>query len=374
MFSFNAFEGRWRFDTLVPSDIVLRVILAEGAILGITLALIFGHAAWLGWYRSLYNARLGAARESLTKLLDASETSKEKREQMVRQSVEALGKLPPQLQISIFKSLARNLGGQQKKMVSDLAVRAGLLALADRGLLSRRWWRRLHAARLLTVLDVGAAAIPQLLNDPNPHVRAQAAEWAGEHPRPELIRTLLKLLNDPAKICRFTAQNSLLKMGHVAVPYLSQYLLQQSSPAFPVALEVALGLAEPRFLAAALRLCGDSSPSVRAMAARLIGQIGGKEGAAALVRLLHDSEAPVRAEAARSLGKLGEWPSAPALARALSDPAWDVRRAAGLALRSLGSPGILLLRQSLNHDDKFASDMSRQILEIPTSALVRDMS
>ncbi len=372
--SYNAFAGRWRFDTLVSRDIVLRAIFVEGLILGITLALIFGHAAWLGWYKSLYNARLGAARESLTKLLDASETSTEKREEMIRRSVEALGKLPAQLQIGIFKSLARNLCGQQKKTVGDLAMRAGLLALADRGLLSHRWWRRLHAARLLTVLDGGPAVIPQLLNDTNPHVRAQAAEWAGEHPRPELIRALLKLLNDPAKICRFTAQNSLLKMGHVAVPYLSQYLLQKSSPAFAAALEVALGLAEPRFLSAALRLCRDFSPTARAMAARLIGQIGGKEGAAALVELLRDSEAQVRAEAARSLGKLGEWTSAPALANALADPAWDVRRAAGLALRSFGSPGVLLLRQSLNHEDKFACDMSRQILEIPTSALVRDMS
>jgi HEAT repeat protein len=354
--------------------VVLRAILVEGVALCILLALIYGHALWLAWFEARYQARLSGAREAITVLLDPSEMSRDEEAQKTLKAVSALGKLPLPLQIGVFKSLARNLAGQQKKKVGDLAVRAGLLTVADRGLQSRRWWKRLQAVRLLTVLDVGTASIPKLLDDANPHVRAQAAEWAGEHPRPELIRAVLKLLSDPAKICRFTAQNSLLKMGNLAVPYLSQYLLQNSRPSFPLAVEVALGLAEPRFLPAALRLCHAPSPAVRALAARLIGQMGGKEGGAALAALLRDPIAEVRAEAARSLGKLGEWPCAPALAQALCDAAWDVRRAAGLALRSLGSPGILLLRQCLSNDDKFACDMARQILEIPASALVRDMS
>ncbi len=372
--SSNASAGPWRFDTLAATDIVRQAILAEALVAAILLALIFGHALWLVWFKAHFRVRLAAARESITFVLDTSEVSTEEEGRRTRQAVSALEKLPVPLQISIFKSLARNLSGQQKKKVSDLAVRTGLLAVADRGLQSRKWWKRLHAARLLTVLDVGAASLPRLMKDPNPHVRAQAVEWAGGHPKPEFVRTILSLLSDRAKICRFTAQNSLLKMGHFAVPYLCQYLLQNPNPAFTNALEVALGLAEPRFLPAALRLCGDKSAPVRAMAARLIGQIGGKEGGAALAGSLRDAETEVRAEAARSLGKLGEWPSAPALAQALCDPAWDVRRAAGLALRSLGSPGILLLRQSLNNDDKFACDMARQILEIPASAVVRDMS
>jgi HEAT repeat protein len=140
------------------------------------------------------------------------------------------------------------------------------------------------------------------------------------------------------------------------------------------ALEVALGLAEPRLLAPAIKLCKHPSPAVQALAARLLGQIGGKEGAAVLNELLRHPEAAVRAAAARAFGKLGEWPSAPALARALRDSDWDVRLAAGLGLRSLGSPGILLLRRSLTDEDKFAREMARQVLEIPASALARAVS
>ena len=224
------------------------------------------------------------------------------------------------------------------------------------------------------VLDVGDAAIADLLTDPHAQVRAQGAEWAGGHPQPEVIKALLRLLSDPAKICRFTAQNSLLRMEALPVPFLSQFLLEESGPALEAALEVALGRAESHLLAPALRLCRYPAPTVQAFAARLLGQIGGKEGRTALNELLGHPEAMVRAAAARALGKLGEWPSAPALARALRDPAWDVRRAAGLGLRSLGSPGILLLRRSLTDEDQFVRDMARQILEIPASALVRDLS
>ncbi len=46
--SFNAFDGRWRSETLTAGDMVMRVILVKGVILASILALIFGHAAWLG--------------------------------------------------------------------------------------------------------------------------------------------------------------------------------------------------------------------------------------------------------------------------------------------------------------------------------------
>jgi len=342
--------------------------------IALTTALIFGHALWVRWYETYYGPGLSCAQKFLTQILDTEEGPEGDHPPRARATIPALMSLPGALQIRVFSSLTRNLSGRQKRAVGELAVRVGLLARAERGLQSPRWWRRLHAARLLTVLDVGAAAIPRLLTDPDPQVRAQGADWAGGHPRPELIKALLKLLNDPSKFCRFTAQNSLLRMEALPVPFLSEYIRQASGPGLESALEVALGLAESRLLAPALKLCSHPAPTVQALAARLLGQIGGKDGVTALSELLHHSEATVRAAAARAMGKLGEWPFAPALARALRDPAWDVRRTAGLSLRSLGSPGILLLRRALSDEDRFARDMARQILEIPASTLVRAVS
>ena len=95
--------------------------------------------------------------------------------------------------------------------------------------------------------------------------------------------------------------------------------------------------------------------------------LGGR-GVEVLVELLGDSTPEVRAAAARALGKLAHWPVAATLATLLRDRAWDVRREAGLALRALGAPGTLLLRRSLAHADPFTVDMARQILDLPEPA------
>ena len=353
---------------------VTKVILAEAWVLGLTTVLLFAHALWVQWYETHYGPRLTRAQAFLTRTLDADEGAEANPDPQADDSINTLARLPARLQVRVFLALARNLSGRQKKVVGDHAVHAGLAARVERRLRSPWWWRRLHAARLLAALDVGGEALPRLLTDPHSRVRAQAAEWAGGHPQPEMILPLLRLLKDPAKLCRFTAQNSLLRMGGFPVAFISHYILRESGPGLEAALEVAQGLAEPQLLGAALKMCKHHSPAVQALAAKLLGQIGGKVGAAVLTDLLGHPEAAVRAAAARALGKLGEWPSAPALARALLDSAWDVRLAAGMGLRSLGSPGILLLRRSLTDHDKFAREMARQVLEIPASALARAVS
>jgi HEAT repeat protein len=80
----------------------------------------------------------------------------------------------------------------------------------------------------------------------------------------------------------------------------------------------------------------------------------------------------VRAAAAASLGRLGHWPAATELARMLRDPAWIVRSQSALAMRRLGSPGHLLLRRALDDRDRFASDIARQVLDMPETTAERD--
>jgi HEAT repeat protein len=131
------------------------------------------------------------------------------------------------------------------------------------------------------------------------------------------------------------------------------------------ALVVAVGLAEPRLLTPALCLCRDPSPRVRALAATLLGALGGSAGVEDLTALLTDPTPAVRAAAARALGRLGHWPAAPALAPLLRDRVWAVRREAALALHVLGAPGLLFLRRYLADADRFAADMARQVLDLP---------
>jgi HEAT repeat protein len=129
-------------------------------------------------------------------------------------------------------------------------------------------------------------------------------------------------------------------------------------------------LPDPRFLPAAMRLSEDPVPGARALAAQLLGALGGAESAAQVEALLRDEDAAVRAAAATAVGTLGDWRAAPTLAPLLRDSAWDVRRAAGLALRATGAPGAILLRRAMEDQDAFARDMARQVLDLPEGTRV----
>ena len=342
--------------------------MVEAVVLALFIGFLFAHAFCVKQTSTRNESLLARATETLAKTLSAPGSA-----DATNQGLEALRALPAGLQVRLLIGLARSLTGTQKLTVTELALRAGVVARAERRLGSRLWWRRLHAARLLTVLESGKESMPRLMRDPRPAVRAQAGEWAADHPTADLIPSLLGLLTDPAKLCRFAAENSLLRMGGLAVPALVDYLSSHAGVDVEAAMVVAAGLAEPRFAGPALRLCRDPIPETRALAAGLLGQLGGSEAVAVLTELMGDSDSAVRAAAARALGILNHWPAAPDLARALRDRAWDVRREAGRALRALGSPGILLLRRCLSDEDAFASDMARQVLDIPESAAVRSM-
>ena len=95
----------------------------------------------------------------------------------------------------------------------------------------------------------------------------------------------------------------------------------------------------PRYVPPLVALLGSADPSVRVVAARALGNIGGEhEGVMALCLALGDAEAQVRAAAARSLGQLGAAASVHALLAATADDSASVRAAAVHALVTLGNP------------------------------------
>jgi HEAT repeat protein len=267
----------------------------------------------------------------------------------------------------LFVDLAPSLSGVQRQRITALALELGLLARAATHCRSRLWWRRLQSVRLFTLLGGAEEAVLPLFQDRYAIIRAQAALWAVDAPRPAVLAALLDLLGDASGLCRFTAQDTLLRLGRGVAEPLARALPTLAGRQLEAALTVAVGLAEPRFLAPALTLCTHASPRVRAQAATLCGALGGTQGVQELLDLLTDPVPEVRAAAAHALGKLGHWPAASHLAPLLRDHAWIVRRDAGLALRALGAPGLLYLRRSLTDIDHFAADMARQVLDLPST-------
>lgn len=338
-------------------ELLIRGFVIEGMLLAGAMVLFFGHALWLWCYQRWSQPQLIRGQAVLLGSLNGP---------LLRETdLQWLQHLPARLQIRLFASLLTSLTGCDRQHLRELAQTVGLIGRIEKLCQSRLWWRRFRGSQLITVFGGGQQSIGQLLCDRHPLVRAQAAEWAVEHPRSEIIDLLLSMLNDPHPLCRFKAQDSLLCMGRAVIGHLYRYLIAHTGRQAESALRVAAGLANPRFLIPAMNLCLDPSPQVRALAAEVLGTLGGSQAVSELISLLADPDGKVRAAAARAVGKLAHWPATTRLASLLRDPIWEVRREAGLALRSLGGPGVLYLRRCLSDHDRFAADMARQVLELP---------
>ena len=340
------------------ADLLLGVALVIAALLLATLILLVAHGTWRALSEARWRKPLAEARAALAQTADRLELAPE--------GAKALERLPDDRRIDLFAELAQSVAGAPRSALAEAAAELGVVARAERWCGSRSWRRRLRGARLLTTLGGGEEAVPPLLADPRPEVRAQAAEWAAGHGSQANVRRLTAMLDDPLGLARFTVMDSLIRLGAAAVEPLRDTIADGSAEA---ALRVGAAIGDPRLAPAARERLEDDDPAVRAWAVRLVGAVGGDENAAAVVARLEDPADEVRAAAAVALGRLGHWPAAPALAERLSDPAWLVRRNAALALRSLGPAGELLLGRALRAEDRFARDIAQQTLDLPEPML-----
>ena len=286
-------------------------------------------------------------------------------EELGAAEITELRSLSTAVRVALLAKAGTVLRGGGRERLTALAAALGVLGWAERSSASRRWWRRLRAVRLYTLLGAGEAQVPALLSDPNREVRAAAATWVADHTAPQRVKRLLDLLGDDELLVRFAAKNALLRIGRAAAEPVAARIPRASERELEELLEVAIGLAESRVATPALPLVSSPSPRIRSLAATLIVAAGGAGAVATVESMLDDPEAEVRAAAIAGLGKVGHWPSGPALAAALRDPAWEVRRQAALALRALGAPGLVLLRRALTDEDRYARDMARQVLDLP---------
>jgi HEAT repeat protein len=274
--------------------------------------------------------------------------------------------MPRRVQIQLFTSLWPTLSGSQRGYLGELARQSKLVDHAITLCSHPRWWKRLSGSRLLTALGSDAPIMFRLISDAHPLVRAQAAEWAGDDPDGRAIPQLIDMLSDPIGVVRYTAQESLLRIGNESVEPLVEAL--ESGRADPAAaLPVAAGIASPGLLQATLVMARHERGEVRALAAQTLGAIGAEAGLEPLTDLLGDPEPETRAEAARALGLLGHWPVGKQVSEMLADPDYAVRREAALALKFMGPPGELLLRRIAEGGDERASAMAKHALDTPGS-------
>lgn len=342
----------------ISDDILWIVFLIEAAYMVLALGMLFGHALWLRWDEQRHAADMNAGRSVLTRAVGTGVLGDA--------DVAVLQRVPLNRQVLLVNEWGTNLRGQGAATLSVLSQRLGLVQAAERMCGSWWWSRRVRGIRILTALVEGSAVVPPLFHDPSPVVRAQVAYWAAGHPTAESIQSLLKMLSDPDRFCRFAAMDALHRMGTVVIDPLVQFVTTERGPQVDLAMSVISVMGDEHFLHVAKTMIAAESAVTRAFAAKVLGSVGGVAQVNLLIERLADPVATVREAAVTAIGNLAHWPVAPRVAQLLGDPEWVVRHAAALALRSLGAPGRLFLRQALKGTDRYAVDMARHVLGLPT--------
>lgn len=344
--------------------LVAQLVLFACLVAGVLLAAAVGR-----WWRARHQRQLAEARDVLTRCLlhDAHGAPAD---------LARLAALPWRVREALALEFGRTLRGVSVRRLSAIGARLGLVARAAAQCGSRWWWRRLQGARVLGALDHDCPPLRTLLDDPHPTVRAEVLHWAAGRADGNVIAALVERLVDPARLCRFTVRDSLLRLGPPAADALAALLARDDlvtahDPLLADALLVARGLAQPVLLDPVLVLCEHPTALVRARATSVLGAIGGDRAATMLLQRVRDEDASVREAAARAIGEIGHWDGAATLAERLADPAFPVRRESALALRRLGSVGVLVLRRARGDANPFVADMATQVLDLPESVFHR---
>ncbi|HWR02138.1 MAG TPA: HEAT repeat domain-containing protein [Chlorobaculum sp.] len=276
------------------------------------------------------------------------------------------------LMVGLVAQLSHELGEPSHSMLVKVFDMAGLQTLVRKELKtlsqSRNWRLRQRAATMLPYITERQAVIPPLLHaleDKVILVRFSAAHSLATIKVVEAIVPILENLSLPEKWPIERTIEIFLEMGIDAVPVLLHYL---SSPAAKDPCKVfaisALGLLRvTEAVPVILDHLDNPDKEIRIQCAKALGNIGASEAVPALVASLHDSAWEVRAAGARSLRAVPDDRAVNALVGTLGDSVWWVRYNSADSLAELGSSGIAALQSALVHEDRFAREVSRMVLQ-----------
>jgi hypothetical protein len=312
-------------------------------------------------HRIRLDPSLGDARQAIVEALSGGEAESD-------HAVAVLSRLSSRHVTSVMLELVPSVTGTSRTVLVALAERTGVLPRVRDGLHRRRWSTRLYSIRVLSAFGVATEEMSSLLTDRSSEVRAQAASWAVVAPGVEVLAGLIGLLTDADGLCRFAAQDALVRIGLVGSEVLISALETTDEDAVRRMLEVAAAMGDERFYEKAIELTAHPSPDTRALAAAVLARTGSPSAGPALVKLLDDSSEDVVRAAIVGIAKLSYWPGGAAVEPFLAHTSWELRKQAGLTLLALGAPGEILLR-SAAPDPGLAGDMAFRALQLQSISI-----
>lgn len=288
--------------------------------------------------------------------------------------VAALRRLPAGTAVGYVSLLARQTipAAQRDELAVALRNERWMTRALEQGR-SRFWWRRLEAARALSIVGTprDRSALVALLADEHPAVQVAAAAALPRVADAALMGEVLDRLFTMPKVVRHYV-TGILREASVATGAALVSRIRTGTEMAELAawIELAAALDDPRAVGLAMGHAAHPGAAVRRAVARTLGRHAGPDTQRTLGRLAKDEDATVRAAAARSLGELGASSAVPLVAPLVADPVWTVRLRAALALAQLGERGRAALRQAREGSDRFARDMATMVSGLSDSAVL----
>lgn len=241
------------------------------------------------------------------------------------------------------------------------------------GARSRRWWRRIEAAR--TIALVGTAedrdTVRLLFADPQPAVEVAAVDCLPRVADAELVGAVLERYAILPVMVRHYLENTLSEMRPLVEPELVARLRSDRPPALLAHwISLAAAIVSEPALKSASRLSGHESDVVRAAVADALRRVPNDATLFTLSVLLTDESAAVRERAAASLGFIASPRAVPMLQASMRDTSWLVRRRSALALAQLGEPGRIAVRELAEDPDPYVANIATVVSGLSGGALL----
>lgn len=206
-------------------------------------------------------------------------------------------------------------------------------------------------------------AIGDQLKNRDPEIITVAIRALANMGTPESLKIILNSLPSIYEnwfITRKALENSLLKYGQQAIPFLLEYLEKIHNPKIiAIILDILSHFSDESAWLKAFAYLTHDNPEVKAKALKVISGLPekiGLEEIAKIVPLLQDPAWFVRLHAVRVLGKVKNNKIQYALGSCLFDNHWRVRNEAANVLANLNRESLDIFLQALKYEDRYVRE------------------